>query len=143
MEMHADSLALSPRPPPDGNAARPRRRHKATRPQLLTRAALDGRTGPARLFDRMVADVVADLGGRENVSTVEYALTEAFAGACVIMHNLNTRLLLGEQIDLSQHAQAVSAMVRVASSAWLAAQITRRLSDTGRLFGRWCCSRAP
>jgi hypothetical protein len=31
------------------------------------------------------------------------------------LHHLNTKLALGEEIDLGQHAQAVSAMVRVAS----------------------------
>jgi hypothetical protein len=31
------------------------------------------------------------------------------------MNDLNTRLLLGQQIDLGEHAAAISAMVRVAS----------------------------
>jgi hypothetical protein len=43
------------------------------------------------------------------------ALIEAFAGASVTLNNLNVRLVQGEPIDLSQHAQAVSAMVRVAT----------------------------
>ena len=92
-----------------------RRLHKTTRPQLLTRDALDGRTSAAKIFDRIVADIHADLGGRDQLSAIELALVEAFAGAAVTLDNLNTRLLLGEPINLSEHAQAVSAMVRVAS----------------------------
>jgi hypothetical protein len=83
----------------------------------LTRDVLDGRTNAAKLYDRLVIDIENDLGGRENLSTVERALIEAFAGASVTLNNLNVRLVQGEPIDLSQHAQAVSAMVRVAFGA--------------------------
>jgi hypothetical protein len=43
------------------------------------------------------------------------ASLRGFAGAAVILQHLNTQLVLGQPIDLSQHAQAVSAMVSVAS----------------------------
>lgn len=92
-----------------------RRSHKATRPQLLTRSELDGRTNAAKLFDKLVVDIENDLGGHNELSTIERALVEGFAGAALTLHDLNTRLALGQEIDLSQHAQAVSAMVRVAS----------------------------
>jgi hypothetical protein len=92
-----------------------RKRHARTRPQLLTRDQLDGRTNAAKFFDRMCVDIEADLGGHDQLSTIEVALIEAFAGAHVMLSNLNTRLALGEQIDLGEHSQAVSAMVRVAS----------------------------
>jgi len=82
---------------------------------LLTRDQLDGRTNAAKVFDRLVIDIEGDLGGRDHLSTIERALIEAFAGACVTLQHLNTKLGLGEEIDLSQHAQAVGAMVRVAS----------------------------
>ena len=103
--------------PPRTSPEKPARRkpHRATRPQLLTRDQLDGRTNAAKVFDRLVVDIEADLGGREQLSTIERALVEAFAGACVTLHHLNTKLALGEEIDLGQHAQAVSAMVRIAS----------------------------
>jgi hypothetical protein len=97
-----------------------RKPHRPTRPQLLTRDQLDGRTNAAKVFDRLVVDIEADLGGRDQLSTIERALVEAFAGACVTLHHLNTKLALGEQIDLSEHAQAVSAMVRVATRLGIA-----------------------
>jgi hypothetical protein len=81
----------------------------------LTRAVLDGRTNAAKFFDQLVVDIQNDLGGRSGLSAIELTLVEAYAGAAITLENLNTRLLLGEQINLSEHAQAVSAMVRVAS----------------------------
>jgi hypothetical protein len=93
-------------------SARP---HRATRPQLLTRDHLDGRTNAAKLFAKLVTEIESDLGGREALSTIERALVEAFVGATVTLHALNAQLALGQPIDLGQHAQAVSAMVRVAS----------------------------
>jgi len=99
-----------------GSPAKPARRrpHRVVQPQLLTREQLDGRTNAAKLFDRLIRDIEIDLGGRDQLSTIELALIEAFAGAAVTLQHLNTQLALGQEIDLSQHAQAVSAMVRVA-----------------------------
>ena len=96
-----------------GRKHRPPKR--TTKAQLLTRDSLDGRTNAAKYFDQLVSNIEADLAGHEQLSTIERALIEAFAGACVTMQHLNTQLALGQEIDLSQHAQCVSAMVRVAS----------------------------
>ena len=93
----------------------PGRRHRAVKPQLLTREVLDKRSNAFKLFNRLAADIEADLGGRDQLSTIELTLIEAYVGAAVTLQSLNTRLALGQVIDLSQHAQAVSAMVRVAS----------------------------
>jgi hypothetical protein len=43
------------------------------------------------------------------------------------LDNLNTRLLLGQEVDLSDHAAAVSDMVRVASRL----DLRRRAKDIG------------
>jgi hypothetical protein len=95
----------------------------------LTRAELDGRTNAAKIFDRLVVDIENDLGGREVLSTIERSLIEAFAGAALTLHHLNAQLALGEPIDFSEHAQAVSAMVRIASRLGL----QRRAKDIGGL----------
>jgi hypothetical protein len=123
----ADSRDMAADCPAGAVAKRRRRRSRPTKPQLLTRAQLDGRTGAAKLFDRLITDIEADLGGHDALSTIECQLVEAFAGACVTMHHLNTLLALGEKIDLTQHATAVSAMVRVASRLGL----QRRMKDVG------------
>lgn len=105
------------------------RSKKATRPQLLTRDELDGHTNAAKLFDQLTSRIEVDLGGHDQLSTIELALIEGFVGAAIVMHNLNTRLALGERIDLAEHAAAVSAMVRVASRLG----IQRRLRDVSSL----------
>ena len=113
MELALDTSAL---PPANrtGNVVKPKGKRR-TRPQMLTRDELDGRTNAAKLYDRIVAEVERDLAGPENLSAIERSLVQAFAGATITMHNLNTRLLLGEEIDFMQHCASVSAMVRVAS----------------------------
>ena len=94
MEIAANNVTLAPQSHFDDEAKRLRRQqHKTTRPQLLTRDVLDGRTNAAKLYDRLVVDIENDLGGRENLSTVERALIEAFAGASVTLNNLNVRLV--------------------------------------------------
>jgi hypothetical protein len=119
--------------PPEGKAKRRRwpakASHQRTRPQLLTRDQLDGRTNAAKVFDRLCADIEADLGGHAQLSAIEVALVEAFAGAAVTLQHLNTQLALGQPIDLGEHAQCVSAMVRVASRLG----IQRRTKDVSEL----------
>jgi hypothetical protein len=120
---------------PDASSKSARRRSKrTTRPQLLTRSSLDGRTNAAKLFDRLVADIEADLAGRDQLSAIERALVEAFAGAYVSLSHLNTKLALGEPIDLGMHAQCVGAMVRVASRLGLQRRCKGCLADTLGLF---------
>jgi hypothetical protein len=111
-----DRLEMAADRPPD----RPKKRRTVTKPQLLTRDKLDGRTNAAKVFDKLVTDIESDLGGHAQLSTIEHCLVEAFAGACVTLYHLNTKLALGQEIDLAHHAQAVSAMVRVASRLGLA-----------------------
>jgi hypothetical protein len=51
--------------------------------RLLTRAALDGRTVAAKLYDQLVDDIQNDLGGRRKLTTIELTLVEAYASAPV------------------------------------------------------------
>src|SRR5947199_7232263 len=84
----------APDQPSDARPVRIRRTHRATRPQLLTRDQLDGRTNAARMFDRMASSIADDLGGPGRLSTIQLALIEAFTGAAVTLHHLNTQLAL-------------------------------------------------
>ena len=83
--------------------------------RLLTRAQIDGRTRARRKFDAIVAGIASDLGGEDRLSTVARHLVEAFAGAALHVNDLNARLLLGEKIDITEHAQAISTLVRIAA----------------------------
>ena len=83
--------------------------------RLLTRDNLDGRTKARKQFDAIAEGIAQDLGGEDRLSTVKRHLVEAFAGAAVHVHDLNARLLLGEEVDITAHASAISTMVRIAS----------------------------
>ena|ERR1700722_23027 len=52
---------------------------------------------------------------QRSVLLVELELIDAFSGAALHLHNLNARLLLGETIDLTEHATAISSLVRISS----------------------------
>jgi hypothetical protein len=120
------------------DATMKRRNKGRIKPQLLTRDELDGRTNAAKMFDRLVADIENDLGGRDQLSTIERALIEGFVGAAVTLHHLNTMLALGKDIDFGQHAQAVSAMVRVASRLG----ISRRAKDVTTSLDEYLSNKA-
>jgi hypothetical protein len=128
-ELSLDRADIAPAQPANGRDKR--KRHVATKAQLLTRDTLDGRTNAAKLFDRLIADIESDLGGRDQLSTIEQQLVVAFAGACVTLEHLNCQLALGQKIDLTQHSSAVGAMVRVASRLGL----QRRARDVGPSLG--------
>jgi hypothetical protein len=83
--------------------------------RLLTRDNLDGRTRASRQFDAIAEGIAQDLGGEDRLSTVQRHLVEAFAGAAIHVRDLNARLLLGQEIDIIAHSQAISTMVRIAS----------------------------
>jgi hypothetical protein len=97
--------------------------------RLLSRDALDGRTFAAKKFDRITRGVEADLGGGEQLSTIERELVQAFAGAAVQINELNALCLLGKAIDLADYAVICSTMVRVASRLG----ISRRARDVSVL----------
>jgi hypothetical protein len=82
--------------------------------RLLTRQSLDGRTKARKQFDAVVEGIASDLGGEAHLTTVQRHLVEAFAGCAVVVHDINARLLLGQPIDISEAAQAVSSLVRLA-----------------------------
>lgn len=100
--------------------------------RLLTAKSLDGRTRARKQFDAIANGIAADLGGVDQLSTVQRHLLEAFAGAAVHVHDLNARLLKGEKVDVITHSQAISSMVRVASRIGLdrrAKDVTPSLND--------------
>jgi hypothetical protein len=102
--------------------------------QLLSRSELDGRTSTAKAFDRLVAAIHSDLGGRDQLTAIELALVEAYAGAAVTLDHLNTQILAGAEINnamVAMHASAISAMVRVASRLGT----TRRAKDITPTLG--------
>jgi len=132
MTEHPNTPSLAPRKPPESAGKAPsRRRHRASLPRPFSRREIDGRSSAAKVFDRIVDSVEADLGGADQLSAIERNLVQAFAGAAVTLHHLNAQLMAGHEINLAQHAQAVSAMVRVATRLGL----QRRQKDVGPTLG--------
>ena len=81
---------------------------------FLTRESLDGRTKASQKFDAVARAIAEDLGGEDRLSAIQKHLVEAFAGVSIHLGDLHARLLLGEKIDICEHATAVSTMVRIA-----------------------------
>ena len=109
-----------------------RRAHRISRPQLLNRAQLDGRTNAAKAFDAIAHAIASDLGGEAALSTVQKHLVEAFAGVAITVNDFNARMALGQEINILQQSQAISTMVRLASRIGInriAKDVTPRLSD--------------
>lgn len=122
MEIAADTQAITV-------SSNGRRRSKL---RLLTRDKLDRRTLASRKFSAIASGIAADLGGEDHLSTVQHHLIEAFAGAALHVHDLNARLLLGQQVDIVEHSQAISSMVRIASRIGInrvARDVTPSLDD--------------
>jgi hypothetical protein len=83
--------------------------------RLVTRAALDNRTTAAKLFDKTVTEITADLGGTESLSQIERSLIDAYAGASLMVNHMTARMIEGEQISLTRYSAAVGALVRIAT----------------------------
>lgn len=105
--------------------AQKRRRKRAQKAYLLTPDNLDKRSRAYQTYTGITSGIQSDLGGRDRLSTVELSLIDAYAGACIHVYDLNAKLLLGELVELGDHAAAISAMVRVASRIG----IQRRMHD--------------
>ena len=97
------------------SAEKPRRKHRATKFVPLTRNALDKRSNAIKQFDAIASGIANDLGGSDQLTTVQRHLVEAFAGTAICVHDLNARLLLGQKIDILEFSTAISTMVRIAS----------------------------
>jgi hypothetical protein len=76
-------------------------------------------------FNALIRALIADFGGESELSTVEETLLEGYASSAATLQDLNTRRLLGQQIDLADHNQCISSMVRIASRLGLSRRARR------------------
>ena len=95
-----------------------RRNHHGPGWQLLARDQLDGRTLPARLYDKLIREITADLG--EDLTGIERTLADAYCITIVLLDDLSTRILLGQQIDMDALAQVIRCQVTLASRLGIA-----------------------
>ena len=85
---------------------------------------IDGRSGIARRYRDIVSAILVDQGGVDRCSESRKQLIRRFAAA-VISEQMESRLANGEQINISEHAQLASTLVRIAQRIG----INRRYKD--------------
>lgn len=76
---------------------------------------VDGRSLVARRYRDIASAIVADQGGAEHCAEARLQLIRRFAAAAVLAETMEAKLANGETIDIAEHAQLTSAMVRVAT----------------------------
>ena len=79
----------------------------------------DGRGKHARLFRDLLAGVVSDLGGAENVTTAELALARQACALSVFSETYIARIGRGELVESGQLVPVINGTVRVFSALGL------------------------
>ena len=76
---------------------------------------VDGRSTIARRYRDIASQLAVDQGGADRLSEARLQLIRRFAACACIAEQLEAALARGEQIDISEHAQLCSSLVRIAS----------------------------
>jgi hypothetical protein len=74
----------------------------------------DFRRAALTRYDRIVSGLVTALGN--DLTIEQHVLIEAFAGIALKIKDANARLLVGENVNLIEHATAVGTLVQLAHS---------------------------
>lgn len=91
---------------------------RATRARLTNGAdnlahAVDGRTLIAKRYRSITSQLVADQGG--DVAEARLQLIQRFAGAAVLSELIETKIVSGQTVDLTEYSQLISSLVRIAA----------------------------
>jgi hypothetical protein len=86
---------------------------------------IDGRGAVARRYRDIVSAILVDQGGVDRCSESRKQLIRRFAAAAVIAEQLEARLANGGTINVTEHAQLSSTLVRISARIGL----NRRLRD--------------
>lgn len=87
---------------------------------------VDGRSREAKLYGAAVGDIVSDLGGESEVSRAELELVRRAAGLSVLAALAESRLLAGDDLDVSELVSIGNAQRRLLATLGL----QRRAVDT-------------
>jgi hypothetical protein len=90
---------------------------------------LDGRTRARREAERLFREMIADMGGEEQVSAGKRALAEAASVTKAMCDDVGARFLLGESIDPAGYATLTNSLRRLVESCGL----ERRVRDAPTL----------
>ena len=128
--MESTALSSTGRSPIVGGKSRQRSRVTNGRDVLPD---IDGRSVIARRYRDIVNAILVDQGGVDQCSeSRSKQLIRRFAAAAVIAEQMESRLANGEQIDIAEHAQLASTLVRIAQRIGInrrAKNITPALPD--------------
>ena len=96
----ADALEAEPDPGPEaGSGNGSTRRNGGSKTRLLSLADLDRRTRAGQTAHDMKRAIVSDLGGADQLSTLEMIQAENAAVDAAILRDLQVRWLLGEEVE--------------------------------------------
>jgi hypothetical protein len=93
---------------------------------------VDGRSTIARRYRDILTAIITDQGGADRLSEARVQLIRRFAAAAVIAEQMEAKLAQGEEINIVEHAQLASTLVRIAQRIGinrLPKNITPTLSD--------------
>ena len=66
---------------------------------------IDGRSLIARRYRDICSAIAADQGGIDQLSEARIQLIRRYAACCVLAEEMESRLVRGGQIDITEHAQ--------------------------------------
>jgi hypothetical protein len=72
---------------------------------------VDDRSPLARRFRDIVTQISVDQGGLDRMSETRLQLVRRFAGCCVLAENIESKMALGEPIDIAEHSTLKSTAV--------------------------------
>jgi hypothetical protein len=78
-------------------------------------AGIDGRSLIARRYRDIANQMAVDLGGADRMSEAKLQLVRRFSAVAVLAEQLETKMVKGEQIDITEHALLCSTLTRLAS----------------------------
>ncbi len=83
---------------------------------LAPSGAVDGRSLAARRFRELTLNLASDLGGADQLSTVQGQLIKRFAGSAVIAELAEAELVKGEKPDIAAYVTLINAQNRLAGT---------------------------
>jgi hypothetical protein len=87
--------------------------------KLIVMSDLDGRTVAARRIKEIVGSISADLGGASGLGEAQRQLITRAALLSTILESAETKLLVGEEIDLTTYLSAIDRLRRVLTALGL------------------------
>jgi hypothetical protein len=75
---------------------------------------IDGRSLIARRYRDICTAIASDQGGPDQLSEARIQLTRRYAACCVIAEEMESRLVRGDQIDITVYVQLTTTIVRIA-----------------------------